>query len=165
MVLFRNGPPNPDFGESLDPNGLQGVLEVFARARFPPNPTKPNFLGNFLGLGGFGQGPWPSPIGKGHKPFGSLVPGPWPWSLVPVQFTARCLCSLPPGARAVYRQVPVQFTARCSCSLPPGARAVYRQVPVQFTARCPSNLPPGARPIYRQVPVPGPRSQIPRVSP
>ena len=34
------------------------------------------------------------------------------------------------GTRAVYRQVPVQFTARCPSSLPPGARPVYRQVPV-----------------------------------
>ena len=63
MVLLEDGPPNPDFGESRDPNGFYGVQEAFGRARFPPNPTKPKFLGNFLGLGGFGQGPWPSPIG------------------------------------------------------------------------------------------------------
>ena len=63
MILFRNGPPNPDFGESRDPTGLYGVQEVFGRARFPPNPTKPYFLGNFLVLGSFGQGPWAGPIG------------------------------------------------------------------------------------------------------
>ena len=59
MVLLRNGPPNPDFGESRDPNGLYGVQDVFGRARFPPNPTRPQFLSNFLVLGDFGQGPWP----------------------------------------------------------------------------------------------------------
>ena len=63
MVLFRNWSQNQDFGESRDPNGLYGVQEAFGRARFPPNPTKPQFLGNFLVLGGFGQGPWPRPIG------------------------------------------------------------------------------------------------------
>ena len=63
MVLLGDGPPNPDFGESCDPNGLYGFQEVFGRARFPPNPTKPKFLGNFRVLGNFGQGPWPSPIG------------------------------------------------------------------------------------------------------
>ena len=63
MVLLGDGPPNPDFGESRDPNGLYGVQEVFGRARFPPNPSRPQFLGNLLVLGNFGQGPWPSPIG------------------------------------------------------------------------------------------------------
>ena len=62
VVLLRNGPPNPDFGESRDPNGLYGVQEAFGRASFPPNPTKPQFLEDFLVLGDFGQGPWALPI-------------------------------------------------------------------------------------------------------
>ena len=36
MVLFRNGHPNPEYGESRDPNGLYEVLEVFGRGGFPP---------------------------------------------------------------------------------------------------------------------------------
>ena len=63
MVLCRNGPPNPNSGESRDPNELYGMLQVFGRARFSSNPTKPHFLGNFPTLGGFGQGPWAFPIG------------------------------------------------------------------------------------------------------
>ena len=62
MVLLRNGPRNPDFGESRDPNGLYGTQDLFGRARFPPNPTKPKFLVNFPVLGGFGQGPLRSGI-------------------------------------------------------------------------------------------------------
>ena len=79
MVLLRNGSPNPDFGESRDPNGLYGCQEVFGCARFPPNPTKPQFLGNFPVLGNFGQGPWPSPIGH-CGPIGPISPvwGPVP---------------------------------------------------------------------------------------
>ena len=74
MVLLGNGPPNPDFGESRDPNGLYGVLEVFGCARFPPNPSRPQFLGDFLVLGDFGQGPWAPPIGPlwAYLPFVGL---------------------------------------------------------------------------------------------
>ena len=57
MVLFRKGPQNPDSRESRDPNGLYGVLDVFGRGGFPPKAIRIQFLGNFLGLGGFGQGP------------------------------------------------------------------------------------------------------------
>ena len=63
MVLLEDGPQNPDFGESRDPNGLYRVQDVFGRGGFAQNPTKPQFLVDLWVLGGFGQGPWPSPIG------------------------------------------------------------------------------------------------------
>ena len=74
MVLLRNEPPHPDFGESCDPNGFYGVQDVFGYARFPPNLTKPKFLSNFLVLGDFGQGPWAPPIGPlwAYLPFVAL---------------------------------------------------------------------------------------------
>ena len=63
MVLLGKWFQNRDAGESRDPNGLYGLQDVFGRARFPPNPIRPQFLDNFLVLGDLGQGPWALPIG------------------------------------------------------------------------------------------------------
>ena len=37
IVLFWKWFPNPEYGESRDPNRLYGVLEAFGRAGLPPN--------------------------------------------------------------------------------------------------------------------------------
>ena len=37
MVLFGKWFQNPEYGESRDPNGLYGTLEVFGRAGLPQN--------------------------------------------------------------------------------------------------------------------------------
>ena len=48
---------NSEYGESCDPNGLYGVLEVFGRAGLAPNPPKKLFSRDFQVLGGFRE--WP----------------------------------------------------------------------------------------------------------
>ena len=80
MVLLEDGPPNPDVGESRDPNEFYGLQDVFGRGGFAQNAPRTKFLGDLWVLGGFGQGPWPSPIGPlwVNRALFALCGGPGP---------------------------------------------------------------------------------------
>ena len=87
MIVLWKWFQNRDAGESRDPNGLYGLQDVFGRGGFPQNAPKPKFLGDLWVLRGFGQGPWPSPIGPLWALFSPLwalgIHGPVPKSWGP----------------------------------------------------------------------------------